>query len=76
MAFWKVSTELTMNGASGDVDGMRDDEPMCMLTTVSVSSHALKKGFQWPSLACTDGRPSGKGFSENATAWLPLAAQR
>ena len=30
MAFWNVSVELTMNGASGDVEGIFDDEPMCM----------------------------------------------
>ena len=36
----------TAAGASADVDGIFDDEPMCMLTTVSVSSHAAKNGFQ------------------------------
>ena len=34
MAFWNVSVDDTMNGASGDVAGIRDDEPMCMHTTV------------------------------------------
>ena len=46
MAFENVSVELTMNGASGDVAGIRDDEPMCMHTTVSVSWHAGKNGSQ------------------------------
>ena len=57
-----------MNGASGDVAGIFDDEPMCMQTTVSVSSHAWKNGSQNLSLSCTDGRPSGYGFSEKAIA--------
>ena len=48
MAFWNVSVELTMNGASGEVDGILDDDPMCMLTTVSVSSQAWKNGSQKP----------------------------
>jgi hypothetical protein len=29
-----------------DVDGIFDDEPMCMHTTVSVSAHAAKNGSQ------------------------------
>ncbi len=65
-----------MNGASGDVLGMRDEEPMCMHTTVSVSSHAAKRGSQWWLFECTDGNPSGCGFSEKVMAWLPLPAQR
>ncbi len=76
MAFWNVRIELTMNGASGEVEGIFDDDPMCMLMTVSVSSHAWKSGSQKPFLSCTDGRPSGTGFSENVMLWLPLAAQR
>ncbi len=60
-----------MNGASGDVAGIRDDEPMCMHTTVPVSSQAWKNGSQWRSLSCTDGSPSGCGFSENVTAKQP-----
>ena len=46
MAFWKVRIELTMNGESGDVDGIFDDDPMCMLITVSVSTHAWNIGSQ------------------------------
>src|SRR3954467_14454837 len=76
IAFEKVRVELTMNGASGDVAGMRDDEPMCMHTIVSVSSHARNSGSQNLFLSCTEGSPSGCGFSENAIAKLPLSAQR
>src|ERR671916_3148477 len=74
MAFWNVRVDDTMNGASGDVAGIRDDEPMCMHTTVSVSWQAAKKGSHWP--VWIDGRPSGCGFSEKATAWLPPAGDR
>ena len=63
-----------MKGASGAVEGIFEEEPMCMLMTVSVSTQAWKSGSQWPE--CTDGRPSGTGFSENVMLWLPLAAQR
>jgi hypothetical protein len=74
IAFWNVSVELMMNGASGEVPGMRDDDPMCMHTTVSVSWHAANIGSHLPEWI--DGNPSGYGFSENVMAWLPLAAQR
>src|SRR5665213_181960 len=76
MAFWKVSVELMMNGASGEVLGILDDEPMCMHTTVPVSSHASKNGFQKSFLLWMEGRPNGCGFSGKVTAKLPLAAQR
>src|SRR3546814_14967673 len=76
MAFENVSVELTMNGASGEVAGMRDDEPMCMHNTVPVSWQAAKNGSQWRPLSCTEGRPSGCGFSENVTAKQPRAALR
>ena len=45
-AFMYVSVEPTAGGASADVDGIFDDEPMCMHTTVSVSAHAAKNGSQ------------------------------
>src|SRR5436305_11082529 len=76
MALAKVMVELTIGGESGEVAGIFDDDPMCMLMTVSVSLHAAKNGSQKRSLSCTDGRPNGEGFSENATAWLPRSAQR
>jgi hypothetical protein len=36
----------TATGASGEVAGMREDEPMCMHTTVPVSAHAANSGSQ------------------------------
>ena len=56
MALLNVSVEPTAGGASGDVDGIFDDEPMCMLTTVPVSSHASKNGSQYAA-SWIDGRP-------------------
>ena len=41
-----VSVEPTAAGASADVDGIFDDDPMCIDTTVSVSAHASKNGSQ------------------------------
>src|SRR5262245_24077114 len=76
MAFENVSVDDTMNGESGDVDGILDDDPMCMHRVVSVSWSAAKNGSQKRPLSWTDGNPSGYGFSENATAWLPLPAHR
>ena len=76
MAFWKVSVELMMNGASGDVLGIRDDEPMCMHTTVSVSSQARNTGAQLSDASWMEGSPSGYGFSGKVMAKLPLSAQR
>ena len=35
-----------ISGASGDVVGICDDDPMCMQIMVSVSSHAAKNGSQ------------------------------
>jgi hypothetical protein len=58
------------------VVGMRDDEPMCMHTMVSVSSHAANIRSHTRSGWCNDGRPSGSGFSVKVMAWLPLAAHR
>ena len=46
VAFVCVSVEPTAGGASADVDGIFDDDPMCMLMTVPVSSHARKNGSQ------------------------------
>ena len=41
-----VRVDPTAGGASAEVDGIFDEEPMCMLTTVLVSAQALKKGSQ------------------------------
>ena len=42
----EAQRRLHRGGASGDVAGICDDEPMCMHTTVCVSSHAAKNGSQ------------------------------
>ena len=44
--FANVSVDPTAGGASADVEGIFDDDPMCMLMTVPVSSQAAKKGSQ------------------------------
>ncbi len=70
--FVNVRVDDTMNGASAVVVCIFDDEPMCMLITVPVSSQASKNGSQKRSLSWTDGRPSFDGSSENVTAKQPL----
>src|SRR3954454_2598554 len=67
-AFMYVSVDPTAAGASGDVDGIFDDDPMCMLMTVSVSSHARRNGSQYPSESWIDLKPRNGGISENVTA--------
>src|SRR6516165_8672360 len=73
-AFWALSDIDTASGASSDVVGIDDDDPMCMVTTVSVSLHASHSGSHDP--LWSDGKPSFAGFSVKAMAWLPFAAQR
>jgi hypothetical protein len=46
MALLNVSVEPTAAGASGDVEGIFDDDPMCMQITVPVSAQARKNGSQ------------------------------
>src|ERR1700730_8057836 len=75
-AFMYVRVELTPAGASGDVDGIFDDEPMCMHTTVSVSAQAAKNGSQYPSESWTEGRPRNGGISVKHTACPPRPALR
>ena len=41
-----VSVDPTAGGASAEVEGIFEDEPMCMLTTVPVSAQAAKNGSQ------------------------------
>ena len=48
MALPKLSAAATATGASAEVAGIFDDEPMCMQTTVPVSSQAAKNGSQSP----------------------------
>ena len=46
IALLKLSVAATATGASADVAGICDDEPMCMHTTVFVSWQAAKNGSQ------------------------------
>ena len=46
IALPKLSVAATAGGASADVAGICDDDPMCMHTSVSVSAHAWKNGSQ------------------------------
>src|ERR671918_2297483 len=48
MALLKLSVAATALGASGEVAGMRDDDPMCMLIVVFVSSQAAMNGSHSP----------------------------
>ena len=59
MAFENVMVDDTENGASGEVVGILELDPMCMVMMVSVSSQARKNGSQNRSLSWIDGRPSG-----------------
>ena len=61
-------------GESTPVLGNVDDDPMCMLTTVSVSSHVCHNRSQY--CVWTLGRSSDGGDSLNAMACEPFAAQR
>jgi hypothetical protein len=70
----KLSVAATPVGASPDVAGMRDDEPMCMLITVAVSAQAAKNGSQSPEWI--DGSPRCGGISLKHTAWTPRSALR
>src|SRR5256885_11688217 len=72
--FWEVRATQTRIGASADVVVNFDDEPMCMLTIVSVSWHAVHRGSQYPEWML--GSPRAAGFSEKARACDPLSAQR
>src|SRR5579862_9012805 len=73
-AFWAFKDIETASGASSDVVGIDDDEPMCIDTTVAVSLQASHSGSHFP--LCREGKPSLAGFSVNAMAKLPFAAQR
>src|SRR4051812_22097507 len=74
MALPKLRVADTAVGASVEVAGICDDEPMCMQTRVPVSSHAAKNGSQYPE--CSVGSPSMAVISENATAVTPRDALR
>src|ERR1035441_5296831 len=64
----------TFMGASGEVCTSNPPEPMCSVTTVSVSSHACQKGSQWSPWS--EGSPRAWGFMEKLTQWDPFAAVR
>jgi hypothetical protein len=71
-----VSVDDTAGGASADVDGIFEPEPLCMQMTVPVSSHAATNGSQYRPASCTDGSPRLPGSSEKQTARTPRAALR
>src|SRR4029078_9142659 len=74
IALLKLSVAATATGASPDVAGICDDDPMCMHTTVFVSWHAKKNGSHSPEWI--DGSPSLGGISLKHTACTPRAALR
>src|SRR3954447_17171434 len=74
MALLKLNVACTAAGASGDADGIDDDDPMCMLIQTSLASHAAKNGSQWS--VWIDGRPNLGGISLKQTAWTLRAALR
>src|SRR6516165_10466585 len=74
MALPKLSVAATATGASADVAGILEEDPMCMHTTVAVSSQAAKKGSQYPLWML--GRPRCGGISLKHTACTPRAALR
>jgi len=55
MALPNVNAEATSAGASGDVEGIFDDEPMCIWMDTPCSAHAAKNGSQYS--VWIDGRP-------------------
>ena len=72
--FIGCSVIITLIGASTDVIVSCDDDPMCRHTMVPSSLHACQNGSQCSLWKL--GQPSFSGFSENVTAWQPLAATR
>src|SRR3954452_4880930 len=72
IALPKLNVAATAGGASADVDGICDDDPMCMQVSVSVSAHASKNGSQSPE--CSGGRPSLAGIADIAPSRPPWAA--
>src|SRR4051812_24096191 len=74
IALLKLRLAATATGASPDVAGIFDDDPMCMHTTVPVSWQAAKNGSHAPEWI--DGRPRCGGISLKQTAWQPRPALR
>ena len=46
MQLVNVAVDWTAGGASADVEGIREPEPMCMHTTTPVSAQAANSGSQ------------------------------
>src|SRR5258708_17645658 len=61
-------------GASSAVDADLEEEPTWQHNTVPTSQHAANSASHSPEWML--GIPSPAGFSENVTAWQPLAASR
>jgi hypothetical protein len=74
MALPKERVVATPPGASAEVAGILDDEPMCMHTTVEVSWQAAKNGSHFPEWML--GRPRWGGISLKHTARTPRSALR
>src|SRR5262245_18908497 len=74
MQLVKVMVDPTSGGASGDVEGIFDDEPMCMFTTTWHSLQASKKGSHSPEWI--DGKPRYAGISLKQVAVTPRSAMR
>src|ERR1700694_279798 len=74
MALLKLKVAATAGGASEEVAGILDEDPMCMQTTVLVSWHAAKSGSQCPVWML--GRPRWGGISLKQTALVPRSALR
>src|SRR6516165_1211463 len=64
----------TEGGALGVVEADFDDDPTWQHSTVPSSEQAANSGSQWPEWI--EGMRRAAGFSENVTAWHPLAARR
>src|SRR3954469_9655429 len=74
IALLNDNVAATATGASPDVAGICDDDPMCMHTTVAVSAHAWKNGSHSPLWML--GSPSFGGISEKHTERTPRFALR
>src|SRR5215204_5958182 len=74
MQLVNVMVDPTEGGASGEVDGIFDDEPMCMFTTTLHSLQASKKGSHSPEWI--EGSPRNGGISLKQVAVTPRSAIR
>ena len=76
MALPKLSVAATAAGASGEVDGILEPDPMCMLMVVFVSLQASRNGYQCLLASWIDGSPRLGGISLKHTACTPRSAFR